>query len=368
MHREALSRGATIGILGGGQLGRMLAMAAAKLGFKPAVYAPAGDNPACQVTATVFEADYGDEAALDAFARTCDAVTFEFENVPVSALDRVARHTTVRPPATAAAIAQNRILEKKFLTDIGLDLAPYAVLRTVTDLTHGRQFLLNNGRCILKRATEGYDGKGQFSITTEHDLEAAFAQIASPCVLEARLDFQGEISVIAVRSAEGAVKCYDCPDNLHEHGVLRKSSVPSMFADILQTQAHGIAALIADRLQYVGVIGIELFVPHDQPHASLLVNEIAPRVHNTGHWTLDACCISQFENHIRAVAGWPLGSTQRHSDAVMTNLLGDEINHWPGALSQHPTAGLYLYGKSASSERRKVGHVTEITPRSQTGK
>ncbi|MGO9172406.1 MAG: 5-(carboxyamino)imidazole ribonucleotide synthase [Rhodomicrobium sp.] len=362
MHLEPLQPGSAIGIFGGGQLGRFLAMAAAKLGFRTAVYAPEEDSPAFHVASQRWAAPYGDEAALTAFAKACGVITFEFENVPAEALQIAARHAPVRPDARAAAVAQDRIAEKRFLLSLGLPVAPHAIVGSEDDLDAAIAFLAASGSAILKRAREGYDGKGQRRVSSAEELKAAFAGFQGACVLEAVLDFSMEISVIGVRSLDGQVSCYDCPENSHEGGILRASTVPASCGQEHQTLAKKMAARIAEALGYCGVFSVEFFVMPGQSREPLIVNEIAPRVHNSGHWTLDACTISQFENHIRAIAGWPIGSVARHSDAVITNLLGEDVLRWQEILRGDPSLSLYLYGKNGVRHGRKLGHVTRISP------
>ncbi len=362
MRPEALGPGSTIGILGGGQLGRLLAMAAAKLGFKVAIYAPEDDSPAFQVASLRWRYSYTDEFALTEFAKACGAVTFEFENVPARALEIAALHTIVRPAASAAQIMQDRIAEKRFLAGLGLPTAPHAIVEQDDDLASAAAFLSGAGNAILKRAREGYDGKGQKRISSQGELEAAFSDFGGPSVLEAVVGFAMEISVIGVRSADGSFHCYDCPENKHAGGILSTSAVPANCRESEQAFAKEMAGRIASALDYCGVLGVEFFVMPDGATPSLLVNEIAPRVHNSGHWTLDACTVSQFENHIRAVAGWPIGSVQRHSDAVMTNLLGEDVLRSRTILEDDPGASVYLYGKSGIKAGRKLGHVTRISP------
>ncbi len=363
MRLEPLDPGSTIGIFGGGQLGRFLAVAAAKLGFKTAIYCPDEDSPAFQVASRFWQCSYDDTPALTEFAKACDVITFEFENVPAAALALAQTLAPVRPSPRAAEITQDRILEKRFLTGIGLPTAPHAVIDDEGDLPAAAAFLAEAGAGILKRAREGYDGKGQARIGSEADLRTAYATFAAPCVLEGIADFSAEISVVAVRSAEGRLSCYDAPENSHGGGILRTSSVPAACAAAHQALAQDMTARTAAALDYCGVLAVEFFVMPDGAPAPLLVNEIAPRVHNSGHWTLEACAISQFENHIRAIAGWPIGSVERHSDAVMTNLIGEDALGWRGILERDPAASLYLYGKNGIRHGRKLGHVTRISPR-----
>jgi 5-(carboxyamino)imidazole ribonucleotide synthase len=362
MPLEPLKPGSTIGIFGGGQLGRFLAMAAAKLGFRPEVFAPEPDSPAFQVASRYWTSRYASEEAVTSFAQACNAVTFEFENVPARTLEIAAQYAPVRPPARAAEITQDRIAEKRFLSALGVPIAPQAIIESEGDLPNALTFLERSGQAILKRAREGYDGKGQRRIFTPHELNASFSDFAGPCVLEAVLDFAMELSVIGVRSVEGEMLCYDCPENSHGGGILQTSIVPAGCPAGHQALAREMAYRIANALDYCGVIGVEFFVMGDGSTDRVIVNEIAPRVHNSGHWTLDACAISQFENHIRAVAGWPLGSVERHSDASMRNLLGDDVLRWEEIIKNDPISSLYLYGKADIRKGRKLGHVTRISP------
>ena len=363
MRPEPLPPGSTIGIFGGGQLGRFLAIAASKLGLRTAIYAPEENSPAFQVASQRWQASYSDEAALTEFAKACGAVTFEFENVPAAALEIAARYTSVRPGVRAAEIAQDRISEKRFLEKFGVPVAPFAAIESERDLPAAAALLGKTGTGIVKIAREGYDGKGQATVDSEAALRAAFLEFSAPCVLEGFVRFAMEISVIAVRSAGGEVLFYDCPENRHAGGILRQSAVPAPCQPASQQLAQAMTAKIAAALDYCGVLAVEFFVMPHEGDGRLLVNEIAPRVHNSGHWTMEACAISQFENHIRAVAGWPLGSAARHSDAIMTNLIGEDVRNWRSILEKSPGASLYLYGKNDIRDGRKLGHVTQISPR-----
>jgi 5-(carboxyamino)imidazole ribonucleotide synthase len=365
MSLEPLEPGATIGILGGGQLGRFLSIAASKLGFRTAIYCPEDDSPAFQVASLVFQRPYDDRDALEKFAKACDAVTFEFENVPSAALALAREFAPVRPGPRAAELTQDRIAEKRFLTEIGLPTAPYAVIEAEGDLAAAAALLSQAGAGILKRAREGYDGKGQVHVSSEDELRAAYARFSAPSVLEGFARFDLEISVIGVRSSGGQFSCYDSPENNHGGGILRTSTVPASCSSAHLRLAQEMAGQIAAALDYCGVLGVEFFVMPEGAPAPLLVNEIAPRVHNSGHWTMEACAISQFENHIRAIAGWPIGSVERHSDAVMTNLLGEDARGWRAILEKDSGASLYLYGKNGIREGRKLGHVTQISPRKE---
>ena len=349
MRPEPLPPGSTIGIFGAGQLGRFLAMAASKLGLKTAIYAPEEDSPAFQVASQRWQASYSDENALEAFARACDVITFEFENVPAATLEIAARHTCVRPTVRAAEIAQDRISEKGFLSGIGVPTAPYVAVETEDDLSAARFILDKAGAGILKIARQGYDGKGQARVSSEAELRSAFLNFGAPCVLEGLVRFSTEISVIAVRSAGGDVFFYDCPENTHSGGILRRSAVPASCSERRQLLAQEMTARIAAALDYCGIMGVEFFVMPEGSAEPLLVNEIAPRVHNSGHWTMEACAISQFENHIRAIAGWPLGSVARHSDAIMTNLIGEEALDWRSILEKDP-ARLSIFTEKVTLE------------------
>ena len=351
-----LGRGATIGILGGGQLGRMLCQAAARLGLKTHVYSPEADAPAFQVSAAATCAAYDDETALARFARDCDAITFEFENVPEATLALLAALKPVAPGARALGLTQDRLAEKRFIAGLGIATAPFDPVDTAEDAA--RAFARLGGPCVLKTRRLGYDGKGQAKAQTAEEAEAGFAALRrAPAILERFVDFAFEASVIAVRGCDGSFGAYDPPANEHENHILRRSSVPAPLSEAQVESAKRIARGIAEALDYVGVLAVELFVARDH---TLIVNEIAPRVHNSGHWTIEACAASQFGNHIRAVAGWPLGSTERHSDAVMENILGDEVTAWLGKLD---TPGLHLYGKREARPGRKMGHITRIYPK-----
>ena len=351
--------GGTLGILGGGQLGRMLAMAAARLGIDVHIYAPEENSPAARVSAAFTCAAYDDRTALRAFAQSVDAVTTEFENVPSETCDILAEHIPVRPHARALEIAQDRVAEKSFLNEQGIGTAPWRAVTTPPDLANAISAI--GLPAILKTRRLGYDGKGQARIMAEGDADAALADMnAAPAILEGFVAFEREISVIVARGVDGAIVCYDPGENVHEEGILRRTTIPASITEDTREKAFGIARKIVRSLDYVGVMGVEMFV---QPNGEILVNEVAPRVHNTGHWTLEGCAISQFEQHVRAVCGWPLGSTERHSDAVMTNLLGDEADDWSSLAAA--TQAVHLYGKGASRPGRKMGHVTTLSPKTE---
>ncbi|KAA2312333.1 5-(carboxyamino)imidazole ribonucleotide synthase [Pseudooceanicola sediminis] len=353
---EPLSTGATIGILGGGQLGRMLCVAASRLGLRCHVFEPGANPPAADVAHTVTRASYEDAEALRAFAAAVDVVTYEFENIPTSALDVIEEIVTIRPGRTALSTSQDRLTEKDFLTGLGLKTAPYAAISDLASLRSALADLASPG--ILKTRRFGYDGKGQARILTPDQADAAHADMAgAPALLEGFIEFSAEISVIAARGPDGSVACFDPGENVHEDGILRRTTVPTSLPAALRTDAVLIAARILNALDYVGVLGVELFVTT----GGLVVNEIAPRVHNSGHWTQNGCTIDQFEQHIRAVAGWPLGDGQRHADVTMENLIGDDMARLP-ALAATPGAALHLYGKAETRPGRKMGHVNHVTP------
>jgi 5-(carboxyamino)imidazole ribonucleotide synthase len=356
--KKPVPPGGTIGIIGGGQLGRMLALAAARLGLKALVYNDEPDAPAFQVTPLQLAAPYDDRATLSGLANVCDAVTFEFENLPADAIAFLAERVPVRPGAAALATTQDRFNEKSFVAALGLKTAPFFAVSSEAD---ARGALTSLGsRAILKTRRFGYDGKGQAKVATPDEAAKAFAAFKGmPCIAEGFVDFAFEASVVAARGADGSFAAYDPPENVHEHHILRRSTVPSRLIPAQVEEAKAIARKIADALDYVGVFAVELFVGHD---GSLLVNEIAPRVHNTGHWTLEACACSQFEQHIRAVAGWPLGDPARHADAVMENVIGEEAHAWE---SLARSGALHLYGKKDAKPGRKMGHVTRLSPKTR---
>jgi 5-(carboxyamino)imidazole ribonucleotide synthase len=352
---EALPPGSRVGILGGGQLGRMLAMAAARMGMHTHVFEPADAPCAAQVANAWTQAGYDDAGALAAFARSVDVVTYEFENVPLAAVDAVAPHAPVRPGRRALEVAQDRVAEKDFLTGIGLGTAPYAAVDDEVSLDAGLARL--GAPAILKTRRLGYDGKGQVRIADAGEAAAAWTAVGRvPSVLEGFVSFEREISVIAARGMDGTVAAFDPGENVHRDGILHRTTVPAQVASARAQDAVLVAGRILNALDYVGVIGVELFVTP----AGLLVNEIAPRVHNSGHWTEAACLVDQFEQHVRAVCGWPLGDGQRHSDAVMENLLGDDVFRGPEIGDAH----LHLYGKPEARPGRKMGHFTRIAPKS----
>ncbi|MFO8127589.1 5-(carboxyamino)imidazole ribonucleotide synthase [Yoonia sp.] len=351
---KPLPVGATIGILGGGQLGRMLSVAAARLGLKTHIFEPGANAPAGDVAHRVTTARYEDADALWAFGQAVDVITYEFENIPTSALDLLETLAPIHPGRRALATSQDRLTEKTFLQELGLHTAPFADVLNASDLEVALAAI--GAPAILKTRRLGYDGKGQARIMTPADADQALADMSgSPAILEGFVNFSHEVSVIGARGPNGDVACYDPGENLHESGILRTTTVPAKLTASQRTDAVLIAARILNALDYVGVMGVELFVTPQ----GLIVNEIAPRVHNSGHWTQNGCTICQFEQHIRAVAGWPLGAGTRHSDVVMENLIGDDIDRVP-ALAE-TDAAIHLYGKAEVKAGRKMGHVNRVT-------
>jgi 5-(carboxyamino)imidazole ribonucleotide synthase len=355
----AIAPGGTIGIFGGGQLGRMTALAAARLGYRAHVYAPDSDGPAAQVSAAATVAPYTDRAALEAFARAVDVVTFEFENIPHEAAALVAALAPVRPRPEVLAITQDRLREKDFLRSIRVATAAYAEVTGIESLARAVRDL---GRpSVLKTARLGYDGKGQVAIGRETDLEEAWRLMGGDRgILEGFIDFACEISVIVARNPQGACESFVPVENRHVNHILDTTIAPARIAADVALQAEAIARRIAGELDVVGLLAVEMFV---RPDGEVLVNELAPRPHNSGHWTIDACITSQFEQFVRAVCGLPLGSPERHSDAVMKNLIGAEVESWASVLAE-PGAKLHLYGKAEARPGRKMGHVTRLLPRS----
>ena len=356
---RALAPGGTVGILGGGQLARMLAMAAAQLGLRTHIYAPEPDSPAFAVAAARTVAAYDDAAALAAFAAAVEVVTYEFENVPAATVAILDPVRPVRPNGRALAVTQDRLHEKTFLRDLGLATAPFAA---VDDAAALEEAAARVGRpAILKTRRFGYDGKGQRTLRAEGDLAAAAAGLGQPGILEGVVPFAREVSVVAARAADGVFAAYDIGENVHREGILRTTRLPAAIGPDTAAAAVAAARRIADALDYVGVLAVELFVV-DDPGAGerLVVNEIAPRVHNSGHWTLGGAVTSQFEQHVRAIAGWPLGSTRRHGAIAMRNLIGAEADDWPAILAAEGDS-LHLYGKAEARPGRKMGHVTRVT-------
>ena len=348
-----LPAGATIGILGGGQLGRMLSVAAARLGYKCHIFDPDPAAPAAQVAAAHTVAAYDDSAAIQGFASAVDVVTYEFENIPTAALNALEASTPIHPNRKALATSQDRLVEKDFLTDLGLTCAPYTEVDQGGDLAVA---LPAFGGGILKTRRFGYDGKGQQRLGPDDDPTAAFEALnGAPALLEGIVAFSCEISVIAARGQDGSVACFDPGQNVHENGILRTTTVPAAVPARVKSDAVLAASQILNALDYVGVLGVEFFVTP----GGLIVNEIAPRVHNSGHWTQNGCTIDQFEQHIRAIAGWPMGDGTRHADVTMENLIGADIEK----LADYAATGaaIHLYGKAEARAGRKMGHVNRVT-------
>lgn len=353
---EALPPGSTLGILGGGQLGRMLAMAAARLGFHVHVYDPDPLAPAAEVARAATCAPWDDAGALAAFAAGVDVVTYEFENVPPASLDAIEAFAPIRPNRRALATSRDRLAEKEFLRSLGLATAPFAAVEDEASLAGAIEKV--GTPAILKTRTLGYDGKGQARLASPTEAPAAWAVLkGAPAILEGFVDFEREVSVIAARGLDGSVIAFDPGENVHEGGILRTTTVPARLSPGLRSDAVLAAARLLNALDYVGVLGVELFVTP----GGLVVNEVAPRVHNSGHWTEAACLIDQFEAHVRAVMGLPLGDGSRQSDAVMENLIGSDLDRLPALLREG--ARVHLYGKAEVREGRKMGHVIRLSPR-----
>jgi 5-(carboxyamino)imidazole ribonucleotide synthase len=350
---------ATIGIVGGGQLGRMSALAAARLGYRCHILSPEPESPAALVSAAHTLGDYEDADTLRAFARAVDVVTFEFENVSAEGLDLLAALKPVRPAPFVLRISQDRIAEKSFLNEHGVPTAPWAPVESLAELQEAAARL--GFPCVLKTTRLGYDGKGQTMLRGPEELAAAYETLnPKPLILEAFVDFSAEISVVVARDCHGSISAFDTVENRHRDHILHLTLAPAPLPEEIAQTAQAIARRVAERLNLIGLLAVEMFVAAD---GRVLANEIAPRPHNSGHWTIDACPASQFEMHIRAVAGLPLPQAVRHSDAVMRNLVGpDDMALWPAILE---TPGLipHLYGKTEARRGRKMGHVTRLFPR-----
>ncbi len=362
----AFPPGATIGILGGGQLGRMLAMAAARLGFRSHIYAPEADSPAFDVAAAHTIAPYDDEVHLAAFAKWVHVVTYEFENIPVETVEFLSGRVPVRPGAKALAAAQDRLNEKSLARELGAMTADFVAIDSAADLAQA----LANGfpvPAVLKTRRFGYDGKGQAKIMTRADADEAWeAMRGQPSILESFVNFKAEVSVVAARGIDGTFSAFDVTENEHRHHILHRSVAPAAVSADVAAEAVAIARKIADRLGYVGVFAIEFFLVTEAGRDRLFVNEMAPRVHNSGHWTMDGALTSQFEQHIRAVAGWPLGSPALKAPAAeMINLIGDDILAWE-KIAAEPGAFFHHYGKKEARPGRKMGHVNRLLTKTPT--
>jgi 5-(carboxyamino)imidazole ribonucleotide synthase len=353
---SALAPGSTIGILGGGQLGRMLAIAAAQLGYRVHIYAPEEDSVAAEVAAEFTCKPYFDTDSLRAFAKTCDVVTYEFENVPVAPLQSIKSMIPIRPGLRALEIAQDRVEEKLFAAHLGGITAPFEIAGERQEALAALEKV--GFPAILKTIRMGYDGKGQVRVNSADELSQAWADIGrQPAIAEKMISFDAEFSVILVRNTDGDIRYWDCPRNRHDGGILSRSSIPA--GPLIESQhgkARELAAAIADKLEYVGVLTCEFFASPTGP----IFNEMAPRVHNSGHWTIEGAATSQFENHIRAICEVPLGDTRLMCDRVeMANLIGDDVRRWQ-ELFGDDDANVHLYGKGAPSPGRKMGHVTRL--------
>jgi 5-(carboxyamino)imidazole ribonucleotide synthase len=332
----------------------MLSVAASRLGYRTHIFEP-GAAPAADVAHALTTAAYGDLDALRAFAASVDVLTFEFENIPAAALEFLAAETPLFPPRQALEISQDRLTEKAFLRDLGLQTAPFANVSSPDDLAAA--LAITGTPAILKTRRMGYDGKGQVKIMAPDQAQDALASMAgAPAILEGFVAFEREISVIAARGQDGAIACFDPGENVHKDGILATTTVPARLPPSLRSDAALLAARILNALDYVGVLGVELFVTP----GALIVNEIAPRVHNSGHWTQGGCAVDQFEQHIRAITGWPLGDGTRHANVVMENLIGDDITRLPD-LAKAPNTQIHLYGKSEIRPGRKMGHINVLT-------
>ncbi len=364
MTHIGIRQGDTVGILGSGQLGRMLASAAARLGLRSHVYAPES-GPAFDVATTHTRAEYDNDEALAKFAAEVHVITYEFENVPAHTAEFLVARRQVHPNPVALATSQDRLLEKQFLNSLGIPTAPFAQVDDGGSLARA---VAQIGRpSILKTRRFGYDGKGQAMVREGADLSAVFRGIgAQPCILEGVVDFAREISVVGARGFDGSFAAWDVCENTHEHHILAVTRAPANIAPETAAQAVGMASRIAEALNYVGVIAVEMFHivkkrPNGEVVESLAVNELAPRVHNSGHWTLDGSVTSQFEQHIRAICGWPLGSTRLHAPVEMRNLIGSDVDMWRELLNE-PGVCLHLYGKREARPGRKMGHFTRLLP------
>lgn len=356
-----LPPGSVIGIMGGGQLGRMIALAAARLGYRCSVFCETENDPAAQFCDRVVAAPYDDIAALERFVGGVDVVTFEFENIPRESADWLTRHSLVRPSARVLEIAQDRSLEKSFLNDNGIRTAPWAEIADAASLDAAAETI--GSRAVFKTARFGYDGKGQAMVRSKAELNDAWDKVGKVrAVLEGFIDFACEVSVIVARSPDGQIACFDVVENRHADHILDVTIAPARISNETADNARATGEAVAEALDLVGLVAVEMFVTGD---GGILVNEIAPRPHNSGHWTIDACVTSQFEQMVRAVCGLPLGSPARHSNAIMRNLIGDDANGWLHHL-EAPETKLHLYGKAEARAGRKMGHMTRLYPRTDS--
>lgn len=358
MNKGLISAPAMLGMLGGGQLGRFFVIAAHEMGYQVTVLDPGKNSPAGKIADVHLCADYDDASALAEMAKTCAAVTTEFENVPASTLEKLATDVTVRPSAKCVSIAQHRVLEKKFIKEAGLPVAPFAVINAAADMPKDHSELYP---AILKVARFGYDGKGQARVKNQAEALIAFDGFKQEaCVLEQMMPLDLEVSVVLARDTQGEVVSFPTVENEHLNGILDVSIAPARTTEVIKAHAKGLAKKLAEELEYVGVLAVEFFLVGSK----LLVNEIAPRPHNSGHYTIDACETNQFEQQVRSLVGLPLGSAALHSDAVMVNILGDswidgKEPAWHKAFA-HTNLKLHLYGKPEARKGRKMGHFTVI--------
>ena len=351
---KTLISGSTIGILGGGQLGQMLSMAAARLGFKTHIFEPSENPPASNVASKFTRAEYDDYDALKQFASSVDVVTYEFENIPTAALDIIETQSEIFPNREALKISQDRLIEKEFINKLGFKTASFCEVNSIEELIHAINQI--GAPSILKTRRFGYDGKGQVKVQPSSKPEEIWKNLGEKAlILEGFINFSREFSVIGSRSKDGQISCFDPGENVHKDGILRTTTVPAHLTNQQKTEAVLITAKILETLKYVGVIGIEFFLEKN----SLVINEFAPRVHNSGHWTQNGCTVDQFEQHIRAITGWKLGNAERHSDVIMENLIGDEI-YKTNQLVEDGSIALHLYGKADVNPGRKMGHFNRI--------
>lgn len=345
-----------LGIIGGGQLGRMLAMEAKRLGIKTIIYSETEECPAYSIADKMIVGSYRDASLLDEFSRECSVITYEFENVPVAMADYLATRTHLRPGRDVLAVTQDRLAEKTFLNALSIPTAEFGAVAFEGDIKILMEHIQSSA--ILKTRCSGYDGKGQVQIDTIKNASMAYYELNEvPSIIERKIDFTQEFSVIAVRNAQGNFMAYTPVDNVHHKGILHTSTIPSKLPESVTQKGLAYTQKIANALGYIGVLAVEFFVTKDN---QVFANEIAPRVHNSGHWTLDGCYVSQFEQHIRAICGWKLGTMDNHSNAVMTNLIGDDIHNWQ-IYADKPNTQLHIYGKSEIRQGRKMGHATELS-------
>lgn len=362
MTHKILPPGSKIGIFGGGQLGRMMALAAARLGFHVHIFSPLHGAPAFEVAHENTVAPYADLNAVKEFASSVDVATVEFENIPLDTYEHAGKFTTIAPDPKALAISQDRLAEKQFLSSHNIPVAPFVEVNREADIVTAVYKLGRDG--ILKTRRMGYDGKGQIRLGVGIDPDIAIQSYGGePAIFEQIVPFKMEISCVAVRDYEGNIVFYDCPRNEHRSQILSESHVPANISADLEKLAQAYTAKIAEKLKYVGVLAVEFFVLGAGTETPLIVNEFAPRVHNSGHWTMNGCTVDQFENHIRAIAGWSLGSTKRHSNVMMVNIIGDDMDQW-GELAANGEAMVHLYGKNEARAGRKMGHVNYLYEKS----